>query len=277
MNEVAFDFSFIKNNYFSDEAFKTLRTNFLFCDPEIKTVLLTSSNISEGKTTISVGLAFSLAEMGKKVLLLDTDLRNSSIARRFASGHGSMGLSQYLSGQAKLEEVLFHTSQKGLDIIFAGQFPPNPVELLGSSSMKKLLAAMREEYDYVLLDSAPLGLVVDSAVTAAFCDGAIIVLSAGQTRARTALEVKEQLERSGCHILGTILNCIESEKRFGRKEYSYYYSHNSEAPKPKTLRHRVKGILSKLDGLRKPQADKAPEEKKAAEGSDATEADTKQE
>ena len=230
MNEIAFDFSFIKNNYFSDEAFKTLRTNFLFCDPDIKTVLLTSSNISEGKTTISVGLAFSLAEMGKKVLLLDTDLRNSSIARRFAAGQGTVGLSQYLSGQAKLEEVLLHTSQKGLDIIFAGQFPPNPVELLGSSSMKKLLASMREEYDYVLLDSAPLGLVVDSAVTAAFCDGAIIVLSAGQTRARMALEVKEQLERSGCHILGTILNCIESEKRFGQKEYSYYYSHE-EIPK----------------------------------------------
>ncbi len=246
MNEIAFDFSFIKNNYFSDEAFKTLRTNFLFCDPEIKTVLLTSSNISEGKTTISVGLAFSLAEMGKKVLLLDTDLRNSSIARRFSAGHGSIGLSQYLSGQAKLEEVLLHTSQKGLDVIFAGQFPPNPVELLGSSSMKKLLAAMREEYDYVLLDSAPLGLVVDSAVTAAFCDGAIIILSAGQTRARTAIEVKEQLERSGCHILGTILNCIESEKRFGQKEYSYYYSH-SEMPKTANgWRKRIKKIFDQV-------------------------------
>ena len=269
MNEITFDFSFIKNNYFSDEAFKTLRTNFLFCDPDVKTVLLTSSNISEGKTTISVGLAFSLAEMGKKVLLLDTDLRNSSIARRFSAGHGSVGLSQYLSGQATLEEVLLHTSQKGLDIIFAGQFPPNPVELLGSSSMKKLLAAMREEYDYVLLDSAPLGLVVDSAVTAAFCDGAIIILAAGQTRARLALEVKEQLERSGCHILGTILNCIESEKRLGQKEYSYYYSH-SEMPKTTGgWRKRVKKMFDSAFSKIKP-------EDKGEKANDAAKPESKQ-
>ena len=127
------------NDYFVSEAFKTLRTNVQFCGTDVKAIAVTSCHPNEGKSTVSLELSRSLAEVGKKVLLIDADMRKSVIVKKYADVAGICGLSQYLSGQNKLEEVLLATQIEGLHVIFAGQFPANPVELLNSSAFKQLV------------------------------------------------------------------------------------------------------------------------------------------
>lgn len=201
------------DNYYMREAYNTIRTNFLFSGCEIKTVVITSCHMSEGKSTVSSVLAQSLAEMGKKTLLVDADLRKSVFASR-VEGVAAKGMSHFLSGQAELEEVLCSTQYPELDVIFAGKVPPNPVELLNSERMKNFVADMREKYDYVLIDTPPLGMVIDSAVAAEFCDGAVMVLDAGNVQSREAQDVKSQLEKSGCRLLGVVLNHTEARNGF---------------------------------------------------------------
>ena len=221
-----------EKNYFVREAFNTLRTNVLFSEKNIKSILVTSTLAHEGKTTISLELATKLAEGGKKVLLVDADLRKSTMVTTYTKERGLMGLSQLLSGQAEEEDSIFHTQIPGLDIVFAGVCPPNPLELLGSDAFKDLIKEKREIYDYIVVDSAPLGLVVDAAVIGAVCDGALIVLDVGRVRYRLAQEVKAQLEKSGCKLLGAVLN--QTDRRAvasvaQRKSYSaYYYARHRE-------------------------------------------------
>ena len=187
-----------KQNYFMREAFNTLRTNILFSGKNIKTIVVTSCMAHEGKTTISFETARNLAESGKKVLLLDADLRRSVMVSRHTKDRGLMGLSQVLSGQIEPDDAICKTQVEGLDIIFAGPYPPNPTELVGSPAFKELLDAKRDLYDYIIVDAAPLGLVIDAAVMASVCDGAVIVINAGHIKYRFAQGVKEQLEKIGC-------------------------------------------------------------------------------
>ena len=222
-----------KFNYSVREAFKTLRTNFLFCGDDIKTVLITSCVKNEGKSTISLELAKSLAISEKKVLLIDADLRKSVFATRYTiNSEDVIGLSEYLSGQAKLEDVVYTTQNENLQMIFAGAVPPNPVELLGSSKFDALLKTVREMYDYVVVDAAPLGAVIDASAISAFVDGAILVITANEISYRFAQDVKVQLERSNCRVLGAVLNRIPMrsgsyynnyyKKYYGRyKKYGY--------------------------------------------------------
>jgi capsular exopolysaccharide synthesis family protein len=152
-------------NYAVREAFKSLRTNFLFCGTEYKTVLITSCVKNEGKSTISLELSKSLAVSDKKVLLIDADLRKSVFATKYTTNSDEIiGLSEFLSGQAEYDDIIFSTQNKNLDIIFAGAVPPNPVELLGSKKFEELVASKRDEYDYVIIDAAPLGPVIDASV-----------------------------------------------------------------------------------------------------------------
>ena len=215
-----------KRDYFVTEAYRTLRTNMQFCGKEVQVIALTSCFPNEGKTTIAIELGKSLAEIGKKVLVIDADLRKSVVVRKYTSEAGVLGLSQFLSQQASEEDVLYRTQHEGLDIVFAGQYPPNPVELLGSLNFKNFIAKCKNEYDYILIDTPPLGMVIDSAVVAGVCDSAILVVSAGRVRRAQALEVKEQLLRSGVRILGVVLNHAESKKgAFLRNAKAYYHSH----------------------------------------------------
>ncbi len=218
------------NDYFTREAFKGLRTNILFCGTDIKVITLTSCEAHEGKTTISMELARAMAESGKRVLLIDADMRKSVMIARYAEEKGVVGLSQYLSGMSEKEEVVFTAEDQNFDIIFAGKFPPNPVELLGSKRFKELLESERENYDYIFIDAPPLGLVVDAAVIAANSDGAIIVVSTDTVKYRFAQNVKNQLQKSGCQVLGVVLNHIHKRsnafyKRYYQKYQGYgYYS-----------------------------------------------------
>ena len=187
-----------KERYAKTEAFKTLRTNLLFSGKDVKVITITSCAANEGKSSMTIELAKNLAQVGKRVLLLDADLRKSVIVSKYTNAVGISGLSEYLSGQKTLDDVLYSTQFEGFDIIFAGQYPPNPVDLLGNDTFKDLLVYGREHYDYVLLDTPPLGLVIDAAVTCSLSDGALIVISENRISYRFAQLVKEQIEMSGC-------------------------------------------------------------------------------
>ncbi len=216
-----------QNNYFMREAFNTLRTNILFSGKNIKTIVVTSCMAHEGKSTISFETSRSLAESGKKVLLVDADLRKSVMVSRLTKERGITGLSQLLSGQISIEQSIYKTQIEGLDVIFAGPYPPNPTELVGSQAFKELMDAKRDDYDYIIVDAPPLGLVIDAAVMASSCDGAVIVVNTGHIKYRMAQGVKEQLEKSGCKILGVVLNQIDRKRTVGHED-GYYYSYGSK-------------------------------------------------
>ena len=214
-----------EQNYFMREAFNTLRTNILFSGKDIKVIVVTSCLAHEGKTTVTFEIARNLAESGKRVLLLDADLRKSVMVSRYTKERGIVGLSQVLSGQIDVDNAIYNTQLENLDIIFAGPYPPNPTELVGSPAFKELLDAKRDAYDYLLIDAAPLGLVIDAAVMASVCDGAVIVLNAGKIKYRMAQEVRDQIQRSGCKILGVVLNQVgrKGSTSYGGGYYSMKY------------------------------------------------------
>lgn len=209
-----------KKDFFTQEAFKTLRTNIQFCGQDIHTIVITSCNENEGKTTITLQLAKSLSELGKHVMVIDADMRKSVMAGRNTTAENPAGLSEVLTGLVYVEECLYMTQYKNLYIMFAGKYPPNPVELLGGKYFEKLLKVARESYDYVLIDVPPLGSVIDAAVVAAKCDGTILVISDNQVRYRQAIEVTEQLKKSGSNILGVVRN---NTKNKGSGYYKRHY------------------------------------------------------
>jgi capsular exopolysaccharide synthesis family protein len=187
------------NDYYTREAFKVLRTNIQFCGTDIKVICFTSCESNEGKTYICVELARAMAEAGIKVLLIDTDMRKSVMASRYSAEKGIVGLSQYLSGMVERDDIIYTAENVGFDLVFAGIFPPNPVELLGSKRFKKFIEDEKNNYDYILIDTPPVGIVIDGAVVTANCDGAVIVVSIGMMSYRFVQQVKEQIEKSGCH------------------------------------------------------------------------------
>ena len=223
-----------KNDYATNEAFKTLRSNLLFTGSDIKTILITSTLENEGKSTISTELAKSLAEIKKKTLLIDADMRRSTILPRNLKSQGVLGLAELLSGQADVEQVLYNTQMPNFDVIFSSAFPPNPVELLNSEEFKSLIENFKKSYDYIIIDTPPLGLVIDAAVISTVCDGAIIVVTPNKAKQVEAIGVKEQLIKSGCRILGAVINETDSKHKDKTRYYktrSYYYTANSKRNK----------------------------------------------
>ena len=213
------------DEYFTQEAYKVLRTNIQFCGKDVKTIAITSTGTNEGKTTISTHLAASLAELGKQVLLVDTDMRKSVMAGRYTNVTRPRGLSELLSGQCSVADALYEVEGRSMSVVFSGQYPPNPAELLSSSYFDQFLASAREIYDYILLDTAPLGMVVDAAVVASKCDGAVLVIG-GEVRYPQAQEVLDMLKKSGCRILGAVMNQVNSKQksyynRYGEYKYKY--------------------------------------------------------
>lgn len=202
----------------TNEAYKTLRTNISFSGEDISVIALTSSVPNEGKSAVSWNLAKSFAEDNKKVLYIDADIRKSVTVARYGVDVETKGLSHYLTKQSELADVIYETNIKNFNIIFTGQVAPNPSELLGNSRFKKLIAHARENFDYVIIDCPPLGSVIDAAVVAKECDGAIIVIETDNVSYKIPQRVKKQLEQTGCKILGAVLNKVE----MGGKGYGYY-------------------------------------------------------
>lgn len=211
------------------EAYKALRTNIQFCGVENRVIMLTSSMPGEGKTSTSFNLAASLAEIGKKVVLIDADMRKSNLVKRYMVEIRVKGLSQLLSGQNTIEEVLCETSIPNLHMIFAGAVPPNPAELLNGAIFEKLVGAMKKMYDYVIIDTPPLGSVADAAVVSRNCDGMVFVCAAGEVKRKFVQDIVRQATGTGCKLLGVVLTKAENGgKGYYNKYYGKYYGKYGE-------------------------------------------------
>lgn len=220
-------------SYQANEAYKSLRTNLMFSGEDVKAVVITSCTPNEGKTSVSINLACSLAEAGKRVLYIDADMRRSVVVGRYKMANATFGLSHYLSGQKKLEEVLNQTNLDGMNMIVAGIVPPNPSELLEGKRFADLIRAARSTYDYIIIDTPPVGSVIDSAIVARQCDGVALVVASGEISYKFAQKVKSQLEMAGSKLLGVILNKVDLSQgshygRYYKKYYGGYYGKEEE-------------------------------------------------
>lgn len=208
----------MKDDYNYNEAIKTLRTNLQFCGNGIRVIMMTSSLPDEGKSDIAFALASSLTQIGKRTLLIDADIRKSVLVSRYQLEQEVCGLSQYLSGQKGLDEIVYATSVENLHVVFSGPYSPNPAELLEEELFANMVKQMREQYDYVIIDTPPMGNLIDGAIVARQCDGAVMVVESGAVSYRLEQRVKNQLDKSGCRILGVVLNKVDLEHR----SYGYY-------------------------------------------------------
>ena len=226
----------MKDDYNYNEAIKTLRTNILFSGSNVRTIMFTSSMPDEGKSDIAFAAAQSMAQLGKRVLVIDADIRRSVLVTRYQLGEKVNGLSQYLSGQRDLEDVIYDTNKENLSVVFAGPYSPNPSELLEEKLFTRLLEYGREHYDFIMIDTPPMANLIDGAIVARQCDGAVLVIESGAISYRLEQKVKSQLEKSGCRILGAVLNKVDihSQSYYGQygkyKKYGKYskYGYDKE-------------------------------------------------
>ena len=228
MKSVTFE-NLKKQNYTMKESLRALKTNIQFCGDDICTIVVTSAMPNEGKSTVTMDLARSFSESGKRVLLIDTDMRKSVLMGRLKAKATEdkqvNGLSHYLSGQKALPDVVYLTQMPRFCMIFAGPSVPNPTEILDKKYFEDLITFARKNFDYVLIDCAPIGAAIDAAVVAKYCDGAVLVMAQGASDRRMVLEAKKQLEVAGVKLLGAVLNKVKAEKGYYGKYYGSHYGH----------------------------------------------------
>jgi capsular exopolysaccharide synthesis family protein len=205
------------------EAYNAIRTNLLFLQQGEKcpVFVVTSPTANNGKTINSVNLAISFAQMGKKTLLIDSDMRNPTVHRLFSIPVKN-GLSEILAGLTDNISVS-KTDVENLSVLTAGKIPPNPTELLASSRMDKLLSFVKEHYDCVFIDTPPVNIVTDSTVFARKVTGYVLVIKTDTTNTADVKTTISNLEQIEGNILGFIINDVTSEKK---KYYSYYRRYN---------------------------------------------------
>ncbi|MCM3709223.1 CpsD/CapB family tyrosine-protein kinase [Sporosarcina luteola] len=203
------------------EQFRTVRTNINFSmpDKELKTLLFTSSSPGEGKSTSAANVAIVFAQEGKKVLLVDADMRKPTMQYTFRTTN-TTGLSNLLTKQWSLEEVTKVTDIEGLFLMTCGPIPPNPAELIGSKSMDVLIQELTAQYDLVIFDTPPILSVADAQILSNKCDGTILVVNSGTTEKDSVIKAKEALTSAKANILGTLLNNFMLEK--DHYYYQYY-------------------------------------------------------
>lgn len=188
------------------ESFRQLRTNLRFVDAAspLKSLVVTSSLETEGKSTTAVNLAISFAQSGRRTLLIDADLRKPQLAR-YLDLEPAAGLTSVLIGEATLGDVVQDWGSDGLQVLTSGPIPPNPTELLGSGAMEQLLAQAKERYDVVLIDTPPVLPVADAVVTAAEVDGVLLMVRHGKTHIDKVMRAVDALEAVDARVLGTVL------------------------------------------------------------------------
>lgn len=220
-----------KTDFMYEEAIKTLRTNIQFTGRNVKCILLTSCFPNEGKSDIAFQLAKEIGNIGKRVVLVDADIRKSTFASRYRIGRPVKGLSHYLCGTLEMESICYQTNFDNVDIIFAGSMVPNPSELLEEPALEELIQYLRMQYDYILIDTPPIADMADAAIVAKWCDGAIMVIEDGRVSYRIAQKAKKKLAQTGCKLLGAVLNKVDVKKdryygRYGN--YGGYYGSRKE-------------------------------------------------
>lgn len=203
------------------EAYRSLRTSIEYSnlDGKLKVILITSTQQNEGKSTVASNLAISFSRLpDKKILLIDGDLRNPSIHRIFKISN-SNGMMSVLKGDKDLKSMVYSLNDK-LDILTTGTIPPNPDEVLVTQKMKSFVEDIKQKYDYIFIDSPPIGIVSDASLLSQLSDGVIFVVSSGEVEIDFAKLAKEKLVNVDAKILGAVLNKYESHN----DDYGYYYS-----------------------------------------------------
>jgi capsular exopolysaccharide synthesis family protein len=203
------------------EAYRTLRSNIEFSsvDAPIQTLLVTSAMPGEGKTVTATNLAVVFAQAGRRVLLVDADLRKPGVHVLFKLPN-FQGLTTLLRrDEASIETVVQRTEQDNLQVLTTGPLPPNPAELLGSQRMRAILEQLKAGYDLLVLDSPPVQAVADAAILSSFMDGSLFVIDAAKSRRRAVHQARETLDRAGAHVVGAVLNRIPSKARAGHADY----------------------------------------------------------
>ncbi|WP_153551135.1 CpsD/CapB family tyrosine-protein kinase [Ligilactobacillus murinus] len=213
-------------NSTNTEQFNTIRTNIEFSniDKQLKSIVLTSSSASEGKSTISANLAVSFARQGKKVLLIDSDLRRPTIEATF-NIINPIGLTNYLTEQSvSVNDIFYKTSIDKLYIIPSGPIPPNPSELIGSKKMEKLIKMLEDAFDLIIYDAPPVLSVTDAQILSTKVDGTIIVVRVNKTEKEAVKQAVELIKHVNGKIIGTILNDVVGESN----GYYGYYGKNDK-------------------------------------------------
>jgi succinoglycan biosynthesis transport protein ExoP len=208
------------------ESYRTIRTGVLLSAAEeraLQVIVVTSSTPGEGKTTTSANLAIAMAQMGEKVLVIDTDMRRHNLHRTFSMDN-LIGISDCIVEHSNLDAAIRSVRDiSNLDIITGGTLAPNPSELLGSNSMRELLAGLRQRYDRIILDSPPLMLFSDPLVMSKLADGVILVVRAGKTSRDVIRNLSQSMKAVNARIIGTVLNNVDMEKQSSSYYYNPYY------------------------------------------------------
>ncbi|MBQ8768772.1 MAG: CpsD/CapB family tyrosine-protein kinase [Oscillospiraceae bacterium] len=205
-----------------EEAYKSLRTNLIFSLPEenCKIIEVTSSLQKEGKSITAANLAISLSKNGSRVILVDCDLRLPTIARKLRIEQ-KPGLTNLLFGMNKMHEVINH-HVSGIDVIPAGDLPPNPSEVLGSQNMKTAIDHLAQHYDYVILDTPPVNVVSDAVILSKHASGVIMVVRSGKTALENVKDAVDTLKLANANILGFVMTDADEKKQYYDK-YGYTY------------------------------------------------------
>lgn len=235
-----------KLDFAENEAFNTLATNLSYCGSDIKTILITSRYAYEGKSFTSMNLMRTLASLQKRVVLLDADLRRSQIMSQHEirfQGESRYGLAHYLAGMCEMNDIVYQTNISNAWLIPIGREVSSSLQLLSSDRMRPLMEALRQHFDVVIVDAPPAGVIVDAVEMAKYCDGTLMVVSYNRGRRKDIGEVINDIRKTGCRVLGAVLNNVNfrsftSQKYYYRSErYATYYKKGYGAytpPKKKT-------------------------------------------
>ena len=220
------------------ESYRGIRTSIEFSnlDKELKVINITSSMKKEGKSTVTANLAVSFANLDKRVLIIEGDLRNPSVHRMFNISNIN-GLTDILLNNKEFAECVHCTDVKNLHVLTCGPIPPNPSEILSSKKMKEFINEVKEHYDYIFIDTPPIGIVTDAGIISNYSDGCVFVVGSKQCDIEMAKIAKQRLDGVGANIIGAVLNKFEA----GGNSYNYYnYYYEQESGKKRKNKRNKK-------------------------------------
>ena len=208
----------------AEEYYNALRTNIQVSGNNLQVISITSVKPGEGKSTTSTNIAWAFARAGYKTLLVDADIRNSVMSGVFKSREKITGLTEFLSGTTDLSHGLCDTNVENLFVVQAGSISPNPTALLQSENFSTMIDTLRKYFDYIIVDTAPIGIVIDAAIITQKCDASVLVTAAGEANRKDVQKAKGQLEQTNKPFLGVVLNKFNTsaEKYGSYGEYGSY-------------------------------------------------------
>lgn len=234
-----------KLDFSCNEALNTLATNLSYCGDDVKTILVTSRYAYEGKSFLSMNLMRTLTTLQKRVALVDVDLRRSRIMSQHQihfPDEKHYGLAHYLAGMCEMKDIVYQTNIENAYLVPIGREVSSSLQLLSSNRMAPLMESLRQNFDVVIVDAPPAGVIVDAMEMAKYCDGALMVVSYNRGRRKDIAEVVKSIQKTGCPVLGSVLNNVDFRSFTSRNHYykseryaSYYRKgYTAYGPQQKT-------------------------------------------